>query len=384
MTMRSREDRTTPAVLLIGAGGLGGVILELLAREDGMGRIVVGGRDVERGVARCNLARLGAMAQGYAPEITFTPLDLDEPATVAEVIAREAPDVIVSTASLQTWWLLDLLPPEAAAPLRNAGFGLWLPVHLPLTLKLMEAVRACGYDGITLTAPFPDVVNPVLGRLGLAPTCGVGNLDEVVPKIQLLAAARLGVPLAAVRVLLVAHHALEDVAFGAAGEMPPYFLRVECGGEDVTAAVGADALLRAPYPLPPGQAVHFLTAGSTVRLIRAVLSESGALLHAPGPCGLPGGYPVFASRAGVYVAPIVGLALDEAIAINERAHRFDGVERIAPDGTVVFCPETVEACRATLGYACDPLRPGEAGPRATELMARFRAYAARHGVGIPA
>lgn len=370
--------------MVIGAGGLGGVILELLAREEGVGRIVVGGRS-DRALARCNLVRLGAVAQGYTPAIDFVPLDLTDRGAMAETIAREAPDLILSTATLQTWWLIDLLPPRAAEPLRRAGLGMWLPIHLPLSRRLMEAVRDIDYTGITLTAPFPDVVNCVLGRAGLAPDCGIGNVDEVVPKVRLLAAERLRAPLESVRVTLVAHHALESRVFGApSGEMPPYFLRVQHNGRDVTEEVEADALLRAPYPVTSGPSTHFLTAGSAVRLIRALLSECRVHLHAPGPHGLPGGYPVTASRQGVQVASIAGLTMEEAIEINERSHRFDGIARIESDGTVVFCPSVAEIGRATLGYECDCLRPDEAELRARELMERFRGYARRHGVDLPA
>ncbi len=372
-----------PTVMLIGLGGLGSIVLELLAREERLGRIVVGSRNATRGVARCNLVRLGAMAQGYAPTIGFVPLDLNDKEAVAEIVQREKPDIILSTATMQTWWLPDLLPPEQAAIIKSAGFGVWLPVHLTLTLKLMEALREANYRGITLTAPFPDVVNCVLSHLDLAPTCGVGNLDEIVPKVRLLAAERLRAPLNAVRVLLVAHHALEPVVFGEpTGEVPPYFLRVEYGGQDVTENIHADELLLAPYPLPPGPVTHFLTAGSTVRLMRALLSEEGALLHAPAPNGLPGGYPVIASREGVQPAPIEGLALAEAIVINERSHRFDGIERIEADGTVVFCPEAAEVLRVELGYECERLTPDEAEDRAQELIARFQKYAERYGVNL--
>jgi hypothetical protein len=372
-----------PTIMLIGLGGLGSIILELLAREEGLGRIVVGSRNVAHGIARCNLARLGAMAQGYAPSLSFVPLDLNDKEAIAETVHREAPDIILSTATMQTWWLPDLLPPEQAAVIKSAGFGVWLPVHLTLTLELMEALRDADYHGITLTAPFPDVVNCVLGRLGLSPTCGVGNLDEMVPKVRLLAAERLGAPLDAVRVLLVAHHALESAVFGEpTGEIPPYFLRVEVGGQDVTEAIRADELLLSPYPLPSGPVTHFLTAGSTVRLIGALLSERGVLLHVPGPNGLPGGYPVIVGRSGVQPAPIEGLTLAEAIAINERSHRFDGIERIEADGTVVFCPEAADVLRVELGYECDRLAPYESEERAKELIARFREYARRYGVSL--
>ena len=369
--------------MLIGLGGLGSIVLELLAREEGLGRIIIGSRNAGRGMARCNLARLDAMAQGYAPDISFVSLDLNDKDAVAETVHRETPDIILSTATMQTWWLPDLLPPAQAAAIKSAGFGVWLPVHLTLTLKLMEALRDAAYPGVTLTAPYPDVVNCVLGRLDLAPTCGVGNVDEIVSKVRLLAAQRLDTFPDAVRVLLVAHHALLSAVFsGPTGEIPPYFLRIEHEGQDVTEAIAADELLLSPYPVPSGPVTHFLTAGSTVRLIRALLSDSATLLHAPGPDGLPGGYPVVVSSSGVRPTPIEGLTLAEAIAINERSHRFDGIERIEADGAVVFCPEAADVLRTELGYDCDRLVPDESEERAKELMARFREYAERYEIHL--
>jgi NAD(P)-dependent dehydrogenase (short-subunit alcohol dehydrogenase family) len=369
--------------MLVGLGGLGSVVLELLAREETLGHIVVASRNERRGTARCNLARLGAMAQGYAPSIRFTPLDLNDPEAVAETVRREAPDIIFSTATMQTWWLPDLLPPPQAAAVKGAGFGVWLPVHLTLTMKLMRALRDVDYGGITLTAPFPDVVNPILDRLALAPTCGVGNLDEIVPKVRLLAAERLETVPEAVRVLLVAHHALEPAAFGEPmDEIPPHFIRIEHGGQDVTESIGGEELLLSPHPVTPGPATHFLTAGCAVRLIRALLSPSGALLHAPGPNGLPGGYPVIVGTAGVRLAPIEGLTRAEAVDINERSHRFDGIEQIEDDGTAVFSPWAVDVLRRELGYTCERLAPLEAEQQAEELIARFAEYAQRHGVDV--
>lgn len=370
-------------ILLVGLGHLGGVILELLARDGGVGRIVAASRDGRHGPARVNLARLGAAAQGCAPALEFAPLDVNDRAAVGALVARIRPDIILTTATLQTWWLLDLLPEPDAAPLRRAGFGAWLPVHLAPTLALMAALREADYRGITLTAPYPDVVNCVLGRLGLAPTCGLGNLGEIEPKVRLLAAGRLGVAPERVSVTLVAHHALERFVFGAAaGEPPPHFLRVARDGEDVTSAVRAEALLLAPYALPPTPAWHFLTAATTVRLVRAVSSATPVRLHAPAPAGLPGGYPVLASRGGVRPAPIDGLPLEDAIALNERAHRWDGIERIEADGTVVFGDESVDVMRRVLGYDGARLAPAEAAARGRELVARFRDYARRCGVDV--
>ncbi len=369
--------------MLIGLGDLGAAVLEVLARQETAAHIVVCSRNAERGIARTNVARLGAVAQGYDPSIRFVPLDLNDAGAVAETVQREAPDLIFSAATLQTWWLADLLPQDAANALKKARFGAWLPIHLTLTLKLMQALHDAAYRGITLTAPFPDVVNHVLGKLGLAPTCGVGNLDEIVPKVRLLASERLEATLDAIDVVLVAHHALGTAAFGAqTGEVPPYYLRVYYEGRDVTERVNATELLLKPYPLTEGAASCFLTAGTVAKLIRAVLGDTETYLHAPAPHGLPGGYPLIVRGGDVEPAPLEGLSLEEAIDINERSHPFDGIERVESDGTAVFCQQDVEALRQTLGYDCPRLKPAESERRAEELMARFREYAARQGVSL--
>jgi hypothetical protein len=376
-----------PTILVIGLGHLGGVTLELLARQDWVGKIIGSSRDPERGSARCNLARLGAMAQGYPADIEYLALDLRNVDQVADTIQRLDPDLILSTASLQTWWLPELLPRDVASRLSRARFGAWLPIHLTLNMDLMRAVRDCEYVGPVLTAPFPDVVNCILDRLGLAPTCGVGNIDEVVPKVRWLAAEKLQTPASDVDVTLVAHHALQKAVFRPVTDpapvaVPPFHLRIEHAGRDVTEEIGGAGLLLEPSALPGGPAWGFLTAGSTVRLVGAFLSKNESPLHAPAPGGLPGGYPVFVGNARVRPRPLDDLSPGEAIQINERSHPFDGIHAIEDDGTTVFEPVTVHVLREELGYDCTHLLPQEAAERAGELIDRFREYARKAGVDL--
>ena len=383
-TLRATTSNSgKPTLMVIGLGSLGSAALELLAREPAIGRIIVCSRNPGWGLARCNVTRLGVVAQGYAPSIWFVALDLNSPDQVMETVVHEAPDIILNTATMQPWWMLDFLPPEAARPLQRARFGVWLAPNFALTLKLMQSLRAANYTGLTVTAPFPDVVNCILAKLGLAAECGVGNLDEIAAKVLLLAAERKGVSPGQIRVELVAHHALEAAAFGGLiDSVPPYFLRVYCGSEDISVRIDATALLLANYPLPPGPASSFLTAGCVARLVKALISDGETCMHAPSPHGLPGGYPVIVRRGSVECAPIQGLSQAEAVAINERSHPFDGIERIEPDGTAVFCAEDAAILRQTLHFDCDKLSPGDAESRAVELIARFREYSARFGVDI--
>ncbi len=378
-----------PKVMIVGLGSLGAALLETLACEETIGEIVVASRNEPRGEARCNLARVGALAQGADPHIRFVPLDLADTARAAEVVAGQSPDLIVSTASMQTWWLTELLPPDARRRLADAPFGAWLPVHLALAVKFMKAVRQAGHRGRTLVASLPDVVNVVLGRLGMAPTCGFGNLDEIVPKVRQLAGDRLHVSPRAIRVLLVAHHALEPFVFGsgataADARVPPFWMRIESNGEDVTDTVGGARLLFERYPLPAGPAWHFLTAGSAARLVRGLTSDREELVHVPGPEGLPGGYPAMASRAGVRLIDLGNPTRQRAIEINEQSQPFDGIDRIEADGTVHFTAEAARVMQGVLGYNGGQLRPPDSEACANELIARFREYAARHGVDLTA
>jgi len=373
--------------MLIGLGDLGGVILEFLARERKLGRILVASRSEDKSLARCNLVRLGAASQGFEPVIKFVPVDLNRQESVTQTVLREAPDIILTTATMQTWWLPDKLPQPQAERIRQAGFGIWLPVHLTLTRKLMEALRDVSYQGIVLTAPYPDVVNRVLGCLGLAPTCGIGNIGEIVPKIQLLVAHLLRKPLASVKVTLVYHHSLHRFVLNRRApdlsqDFPPFYLRVEHEGKDVTESVGADRLLFSAFAIPPGQVSHFLTAGSTMGLIEALCRDEETFTHAPGPEGLPGGYPVLVNRAGIRLAPIDGLRPEQAVGINETAQRYDGIDHIDADGTVSFEEGASRILKDTMGYDCRKLHPDEAEDRADELIRCFSEYALRYGVAI--
>jgi hypothetical protein len=245
----------------------------------------------------------------------------------------------------------------------------------------MQALQEAEFKGITLSAPFPDVVNHVLGCLDLAPLCGIGNLDEIAPKVRWLAANKMNVKIDEIEVFLVAHHALEGHVYGhSETDPPPFFLRIEHQGKDVTEEVEAKELLFTPFPLPPGNAIHFLTAGSTIRLIRALTGKDRQLLHVPGPNGLPGGYPVCVGEGRIEIADIRGITLKEAVRINEQSHRYDGIERIENDGTIVFSSKSLEIFQEELGYGASHMPPFAAREYAVELITRFREYAGKFGV----
>jgi hypothetical protein len=372
-------------IMIVGLGDLGSVFLDLLLRIPETVEVVVATRNQERAALRTNLARLAALAQGSRSHVRLIKIDLDDVAATAKAIAVERPEILLSTATMATWWLPDLLPAEDARAIRRAGFGVWLPVHLAPTLRLMRAVREARFDSFVLTAPYPDVVNHVLSKVGLAPTAGIGNVAEIIPKLVRGAAAALHCQPEQVQISLVAHHALVNYAYSETRSqldeaVPPFILRVAKDGRDVSSELDLRSLVLAPEPIAAGRATHLLTASTAIPLIRALIQEDPIALHAPAPGGLPGGYPVMASGAGVEPS-LNGIPIADAIAANTASQKFDGIDRILDDGTVVLDPERVLQLQSVLGLSAERVSISEVEEQAAELVRRYTAFAKKRGTG---
>lgn len=371
-------------IMLIGLGDLGGVLLDLLLRAADPVEVLVGTRNLERDLPRCNLSQLAAEAQGSLSKVRAVKVDLEDVGQTADTLRAEAPDLVLSTATMATWWLPDLLPSETAQAIYRAGFGVWVAVHLAPTLLLMQAVRDANYRGPVLTAPYPDVVNCALGKVGLAPTCGIGNVSEIVAKLQSVAAGRLGCAHNQIEISLVAHHALVHYAYSIHPQpvdkpIPPFHLKINKDGRDVTEQLDASATMFTPITIAQGRATHLLTASVTLPLLRALLGENQVSLHAPGVHGLPGGYPVLASRAGVELN-LQGVEREQAIAINQQSQPFDGIEAVLADGTVVVKQENAAQLKKIIGYCPTRIPLAEVQNQARELVRVYQNFAKEKGV----
>jgi hypothetical protein len=374
----------SPKILLVSLGKLNGLLLQLLARRPGIGEIVVATRNVDRAQPIVNLARMGAAAEGFFPALGVVSFDLNQASASAETLAAIRPDLTLVAPSLQSWWVLDEIPFQQAKPLRPAGFGAWLPLQLLPMIRFMEAWRLSKLGTPILSAPYPDVVNPILATQGLEPTCGVGNVGELIPKLQCLLADRLSVPPDEVRVWLAAHHAIQKYVYRQAkveGEPPPFLVSVEVGGREPSPEVDVRSLLLTAYALPQGLDFQFLTVGATIRVIAAFLEPPGrsTFLHVPAPAGLPGGYPVAVQDGAVRLDLPSRWRQEDAIEVNRVSHRWDGIDSVAPDGTVEFSEQTAGILREVLRYDWPRMRFEEVEPAANELRRRFDAYVGRSG-----
>ncbi len=373
-----------PRILLVGIGELGARVLDLLARLPGRRTLLAGGRDPEALRPRVNLAVLAAMQLGHAPDVACVRVDLDDVDATAEALARHRPDVVFHAATLLAPRRLARLPPPAGARLAFGPLGPWLPLQVVLAHRLMQAVARSGHATRVVNAVYPDAVNPLLAGVGLAPWVGAGNLANNVPGLRRALARQLARQLDEVDVRLVMHHAVSArIHRRGTADGAPYHLTALCGGEDVTARADPEALFRelaTAWRRPGGATGQLMAAASSAALLGAMTGEARAIVHAPAPAGLPGGYPVALDGDRVELALPPGLAAPRAIAINEAAARLDGIEQIA-GGTVRFTEEAVALVREVLGGAHREMSLADAAEQAAELRARVRALQRPGGSG---
>jgi hypothetical protein len=121
-----------------------------------------------------------------------------------------------------------------------------------------------------------------------------------------------------------------------------------------------------------------MTAASAVVVINGMVNNIGVITHAPGPNGLPGGYPVRVNGQGVEVVLPRGLILEAAVEINEAGLSFDGIERIEHDGTVYFSEKHMAAFKEILGYDCRQLPLSDVEQQAKYLLARYETLASTY------
>lgn len=351
-------------LMIFGGGDVVQRVVPLLATAPSFSELLIVTRDGERGkpLARLFGGCLDVPVRHVGLERTRE--DQAPENEIAIALSRERPDVVFHAASMISPWLLSELTTPASVALRAAGFGLMLPAQLPLIRQLMRAVRDLGLTCPVVNASYPDLTHPVLAAEGLAPTVGVGNsgmlLDTIVGEMR--ARDRAGV------LQLFAHHA-QVTPFArhtdySPGESPWLFL------DGTPAAI--DAIIGGP--LPSGRVLNALTARHAAAILGALSRNQDPLrTSAPGPLGLPGGWPVAISGAGVTLDMPASVSMREACDYQTRSARADGVAAIDDDGTVHYTDAAKGALADLAPHLAEPLRPDGALARLARLKALIAA-----------
>jgi hypothetical protein len=383
--MRDREK-----IMLVGIGELGGIVLEFLSRTPGVADIVTADANEDWGMRKTNSAILGTSYIGLYPNVEFYPIDLLNVERTAELLEKVNPTLIYNSTTLQSWWVVNELPPEVRAQLYRpkCGLGPWTGMHLALVRRLMKAVQMSGIDTYVVNAAFPDATNASLSKVSLGPTVGIGNMDLIIPYIRKAASELLDVPISNVAVEMIGHHYHGyNWCRAGSGVDAPFYLKVYVGSQDVTKQLGAIEDFVAELPKralrPAGRHGQFVVAASSVKNILAIMNDTGELSHAPGPQGLEGGYPVRLSRKGAEVVLPEGMSLAEARALMQEAQQYDGIKEIRDNGDVVLTDEAYTNFKELLGVDRRTITVEDSYEQAMELKAKFHEFARKNGVEVP-
>lgn len=349
-------------------------MLDLFLRVPGKHQFLVGGRHLDRLQPRVNLSLLSALQLGYMPEVKCTFLDLENIEQTAETIVHFQPTIIVCAATRQRLGGIQSLPPSLATQLAHAPMGPRLPLHLSLMYKLMQAVKLSGVKPLVLNAIYPDVIHPVLQKVGLAPTTGIGDLANNIPAIKLALASSLNEPLERVDMRLVMARVVSYRLSRASIDGLPFHATFLANGEDITPHIDTLRVFKAlpiTFRRTGGDTGLLMTATSAMAMFQGIVQDTHELMHAPGPCGFPGGYPVSVHTHGVEIALPHQISMHHALQINQAGLRLDGIEGIEEDGTVIFTDEATTLYQDILGYECKRLPLTEIEERAQELQKRY-------------
>ncbi len=373
-------------VMVFGVGDLGGWVIEFLARRQGVSSIIGCDKRADWGRKKIDVAAVGAGAEGYDKTLLFEECDVFDIDRTAELISKHKPDLIYSGMSLMSWSVYCYLPDEIHEETKKIAGGPVVPVHLTLIHKLMQAVKKSGTNPVVINHAWPDIVNPMLSRAGLGVLVGAGNLDNIVSEIRRKVSVKEGVPISAVRVYFFCEHVINVMGVRRG---IPYFLKIMLGDKDVTNRYDTASLIsdRLMAPCPPGWTswiIHPAVAASAVKNIMAVLNDTNEFTHSPGPNGLIGGYPMRIGAKGVRIELPQGMTMEQAIKYNVDQARYEGVEAIKEDGTLLVTEEAYEITKKLLGIDCKEIRVADSPKWAKEILQAFKILGKKYNAPVPA
>ena len=121
-----------------------------------------------------------------------------------------------------------------------------------------------------------------------------------------------------------------------------------------------------------------LTAASALSVLSALLNNKKDVVHAPGPNGLPGGYPIQFDESKILLALPTSVSLKEAVAINNNGLKFDGIESIDESGTTFFSQSNMEIMNNLIGYHQKMMTLEDAEDMSKELAKKYAAFSFRY------
>ncbi len=375
-------------LMILGLGGVGSYAALLAGRFPGV-KLYLGDMNEHFATHFANTVRYDVYFQNDSfryPEVTGFGIDMTDTAGVEECIENIKPDVIFNATTLFSWWHVHRLPHNLARRLYYAkpeGSGLrpWAPGHGALLYNLMKAVKKCSPQTQVVNVSGPDYLHECLGKIGLAPTTGIGNVSLFEPVIKSIVAQQRNTSMAAINLTMVFHHIMCMQLFqeGSCPPELPFYLKIEEEGKDITEQfdLANDIWAKIPDHMPINNGVHQqFVAATAMQVVKNILFNLGELLHAPGPNGLPGGCPVRVDASGAKVVVPADLTEEKMKEIMYLSNYYEGFEPTLDDGTMQATPHCIQMVEETLGidWEYKTVRPEQFMEAHTEISSKFLAF----------
>lgn len=357
------------------AGAVGLEIARTMVLQPDVTRLVLIDLNEEKMRNEANdCAMLAEKMRIESVEVIPVVTDLTRDGAIEEVFATYRPDVTVQAAIPISWYTLANSVPKDIWKRVNfeARIGPFLPLLLSFPIKFMEGWTAAGRPGEVIQLSLPDIVNPVLAGMGLAPSSGSGNTENLCSTLRMIVADKLRVPTREIDIKLIAHHyhswfmrspsELSDL------ENRMFYFRAFCRSDDVTETFMSDPdflpSVRKRYPYQRPRFAATSVVKNTLRMLRM----DSVVSHVSSPAALGGGMDArFTSDGWVPVLP-KDMTMAAVETLLQTAREADGIQSIASDGTVTFTPVANGAMSELLGFDCTVLKPGDVQDRAKELL----------------
>jgi hypothetical protein len=303
-------------ILLLGSGSFAARILfDLAATVTAPLAVAIAGRNRDRLDWLRTAANARAHMFGRPIRFVNCATNLLDGDATAELFQACRPAVIVQAASLQPGAVISATGDAWSQLVAEGGLSATAVFQALLSMRVARVLQRAHPGGRLINCCFPDVVNGLITAAGLPVACGIGN-------VAILAHAFAGtLPEADARSLKVLAH-YQTIApwrrpdTERAGPLPRVWIR----GEELPDVLGRFAQVR----LTPEPVID-ISGGSGAPLIQAMARGAEWAGHAPGPNGLPGGYPV-RFRAGELVLDLpIALGDDQAVAWNAAFEAANGL-----------------------------------------------------------
>lgn len=329
-------------VMIAGYGSAGQYVVDFLLKDHRISPSVLEGiyimsrKSVEEVTPRLEISNVAAgICERYIP-IKYMKCDFNDIEGMAKRICNVQPDVIVYTGR----YAAGLKYGSFSYP-NQIGYGAWIPMSFPYIYNLMKAVRLSGVKTKVINTSFPDGVNHLLGTVGLAPYCGAGNLNHLVPRIKRAAARIYNTDPQSISVdLSCAHYVNTYVSKEGTGKGCASLLRLfhlpsrDDLLRDESVNVQNHLKEQVLYPQckdtsAGGQIRNQMIASDCAEIVRYLIDPgSSGVIHVPGIEGLPGGCKCVATKGELKINSV--WSRSEIEQVGKIGLMYDGIE-IKPD-----------------------------------------------------